>query len=113
MAIAKSLGVVVAGFLVLAGCGPKPVVVVGSKNFTEQALLGEIVAQHLERRLHIPVGRKVNLGGAPFAAGAPPHRGDRLLPPDNGAPLPPAPKTPPPHPFPRRRPKGGPRDPPP
>ncbi len=54
----------------LAGCGPKPVVVIGSKNFTEQALLGEIVAQHLERRLHIAVGRKFNLGGTLLAQGA-------------------------------------------
>jgi glycine betaine/choline ABC-type transport system substrate-binding protein len=53
-----------------AACGPKPVIVVGSKNFTEQALLGEIVAQHLERRLHVPVGRKFNLGGTLLAQGA-------------------------------------------
>ncbi|HXA49004.1 MAG TPA: glycine betaine ABC transporter substrate-binding protein [Candidatus Acidoferrum sp.] len=70
MAFAKSLGIAATGFLVLAGCGPKPVVVIGSKNFTEQALLGEIVAQHLERRLHIPVGRKFNLGGTLLAQGA-------------------------------------------
>jgi glycine betaine/choline ABC-type transport system substrate-binding protein len=36
---------------------------VGSKNFTEQVLLGEIVAQHLERRLGRKVHRKLNLGG--------------------------------------------------
>jgi osmoprotectant transport system substrate-binding protein len=70
MAFTKSFGVAVAGFLALAGCGPKPVVVVGSKNFTEQALLGEIVARHLERRLHIAVGRKFNLGGTLLAQGA-------------------------------------------
>jgi glycine betaine/choline ABC-type transport system substrate-binding protein len=46
------------------GCqrGPKPVVV-GSKNFTEQWVLGEIVAQHLEHRLKEKVDRKLNLGG--------------------------------------------------
>jgi glycine betaine/choline ABC-type transport system substrate-binding protein len=54
----------------LAGCGPKPVIVVGSKNFTEQALLGEIVAQQLERRLHIAVGRKFGLGGTLVAQAA-------------------------------------------
>jgi glycine betaine/choline ABC-type transport system substrate-binding protein len=80
MAFAKSRAVggafdlVVGAFwlllLLLAGCGPKPVVMVGSKNFTEQALLGEIVAQHLERRLHIPIGRKFNLGGTLLAQGA-------------------------------------------
>jgi len=54
----------------LAACGPKPVIVVGSKNFTEQVLLAEIIAQHLERRLHAPVGRKFNLGGTLLAHGA-------------------------------------------
>ena len=48
-------------------CGPKPVLVVGSKNFTEQVLLGEILAQHIERRLHVPVERKFNLGGTLLA----------------------------------------------
>ena len=34
----------------LTGCGParEERVVVGSKNFTEQLILGELVAQHLE-----------------------------------------------------------------
>ena len=41
--------------------------VVGSKNFTEQVLLAEILAQHIERRLHIPVARKFNLGGTLLA----------------------------------------------
>ena len=40
---------------------------VGSKNFTEQVILGEIVAQHLERRLDVPVERKLNLGGTLLA----------------------------------------------
>lgn len=50
-----------------AGCGGAPAVVVGSKNLTEQALLGEILAQQIERRLHIKVGRKLNLGGTLLA----------------------------------------------
>jgi len=37
--------------------------VVGSKNFTEQVVLGEIIAQHLERRLGVTVTRRLNLGG--------------------------------------------------
>jgi osmoprotectant transport system permease protein len=37
-------------------------VVVGSKNFTEQLILGELVAQTLERA-GVPVVRKLNLGG--------------------------------------------------
>src|SRR5260370_39278505 len=68
MALAKTLACLSA--LALAACGPKPAIVVGSKNFTEQALLGEIVAEHLERRLHVVVGRKFNLGGTLLAHGA-------------------------------------------
>jgi len=40
---------------------------VGSKNFTEQVVLGEIVAQHLEHRLHRKVERALNLGGTLLA----------------------------------------------
>jgi glycine betaine/choline ABC-type transport system substrate-binding protein len=40
---------------------------VGSKNFTEQVLLGEIAAQQIERRLGIAVQRKLNLGGTLLA----------------------------------------------
>ncbi len=36
---------------------------VGSKNFTEQLVLAELLAQHLESRLGIRVERRVNLGG--------------------------------------------------
>jgi glycine betaine/choline ABC-type transport system substrate-binding protein len=45
------------------GCNREQPIVVGSKNFTEQVLLGEIVAQHLEQRLGGRVDRKLNLGG--------------------------------------------------
>ena len=40
---------------------------VGSKNFTEQVVLGEIIAQHLEHRLHQKVERHLNLGGTLLA----------------------------------------------
>jgi glycine betaine/choline ABC-type transport system substrate-binding protein len=54
--------------LTLLSCGRPPnVVVVGSKNFTEQVVLGEILAQHIEQRLGIPVVRKLNLGGTLLA----------------------------------------------
>jgi glycine betaine/choline ABC-type transport system substrate-binding protein len=42
-------------------------IVVGSKNFTEQIVLGEIVAQQLEHRLHRRVERRLNLGGTLLA----------------------------------------------
>jgi osmoprotectant transport system substrate-binding protein len=45
-------------------------VVVGSKNFTEQIILGEIAAQQLERKLHIQVQRRLDLGGTLLAQGA-------------------------------------------
>ena len=38
-------------------------IVVGSKNFTEQLILGEIVAQTIERETGVPVQRRLNLGG--------------------------------------------------
>jgi glycine betaine/choline ABC-type transport system substrate-binding protein len=37
-------------------------VVIGSKNFTEQLILGELLAQTIERQ-GIPVARRLNLGG--------------------------------------------------
>ncbi len=51
--------------LVAAGCGnsPKPVVV-GSMNSTEQNILSEIVAQHLEHRLGRKIDRRPALGGS-------------------------------------------------
>lgn len=48
----------------LAGCGKsKKTIIVGSKNFTEQVVLGEIIAQHIEDRLQRKVQRRLNLGG--------------------------------------------------
>lgn len=40
-----------------------PHLVIGSKFFTEQVILGELLAQHIETRTGIPVERKANLGG--------------------------------------------------
>jgi osmoprotectant transport system substrate-binding protein/osmoprotectant transport system permease protein len=39
------------------------VIAVGSKNFTEQLILGEIVAQKIERDTGLSVRRRLNLGG--------------------------------------------------
>ena len=49
----------------LMGCGVVRTdrIVVGSKNFTEQAILGELLAQHLEARTHLPVERRFYLAG--------------------------------------------------
>ncbi len=47
----------------ILGCTKERPITVGSKNFTEQVILGEIVAQHLEHRLGRRVDRQLNLGG--------------------------------------------------
>ncbi len=38
-------------------------IVIGSKNFTEQAILGELLAQHLEKRTGLAVERRFYLAG--------------------------------------------------
>ena len=50
-----------AGLLVSCGSSKKPIIV-GSKDETEQMILGEIVAQHVERRLGRTVVRRTGLG---------------------------------------------------
>jgi osmoprotectant transport system substrate-binding protein len=55
-------------FVVLAlltACGPSREnrIVVGSKNFTEQLILGEIIAQQIEAKTHLPVERRFYLAG--------------------------------------------------
>jgi osmoprotectant transport system permease protein len=43
--------------------GRRAAIVVGSKNFTEQLILGEIVAGAIERQTGLTVDRRLNLGG--------------------------------------------------
>ena len=52
--------------LLLTACGPprRDRIVVGSKNFTEQLVLGEIIAQQIERKTHLPVERRFYLAGS-------------------------------------------------
>ena len=38
-------------------------IVIGSKNFTEQLILGELIAQHIEAKNHLPVERRFYLAG--------------------------------------------------
>jgi len=48
----------------LGACAEGPdALVVGSKNFSEQDILGELVAQWIERTTDIPVTRRLHLGG--------------------------------------------------
>ncbi|MFL6440187.1 MAG: glycine betaine ABC transporter substrate-binding protein [Terriglobales bacterium] len=55
--------------VLLAGCRPSHSgrIVVGSKNFTEQVVLSELMAQHIEARLHVPVERRFYLAGSYIA----------------------------------------------
>lgn len=64
--MARAAYIVLIGILA-AGCSSKPRIVVASKNFTEQVLLGEIIAQQIERRTGLEVDRKLNLGGTLLA----------------------------------------------
>lgn len=56
---------VFAALIVFAACSltPANTLVIGSKNFPEQALLGEILAQHLQARMHLRVERRFYLAG--------------------------------------------------
>src|SRR5260370_22650597 len=42
---------------------PQSKITIGSKFFTEQVILAELLAQHIEAKTGIPVIRKTNLGG--------------------------------------------------
>src|ERR1700694_909312 len=56
--------ILVATLAFLTSCrAPKPQIVIGSKFFTEQVVLAELLAQHIEARTGIHVERKTNLGG--------------------------------------------------
>src|SRR6476660_9834393 len=55
--------------VLLASCGERrrERIVVGSKNFTEQLILGELIAQQIENRTHLPVERRFYLAGTYIA----------------------------------------------
>ena len=60
---AAGLALLVLGGSAVLATGSSGVIVVGSKNFTEQLILGEIVAQQIERETGLAVRRRLNLGG--------------------------------------------------
>jgi osmoprotectant transport system substrate-binding protein len=64
---AQALGLIAAA--PIAGCGHGSSLAVGSKNFTEELLLGELYAQLLEKAGLNP-GRKLDLGGTQIAMAA-------------------------------------------
>jgi osmoprotectant transport system substrate-binding protein len=57
---------IMAASLILAGCSPPrpdhPVI--GAKNFTEQVVLGELLAQEIEAKSHLQVERRFYLAGS-------------------------------------------------
>jgi len=62
----KLVALLILSVVAACGCEPRPrdTIVVGSKNFPEQALLGEILAQHIEARTHLHVERRFYLAGS-------------------------------------------------
>jgi osmoprotectant transport system permease protein len=60
--VLAAAAVATASLLIARGSG-RAVVRVGSKNFTEQLVLGEIVAGAIERWANVAVERRLNLGG--------------------------------------------------
>src|SRR2546428_10507069 len=61
----QKLFITLSALLLLTACGPSRQnrIVVGSKNFTEQLILGEIIAQQIEAKTHLPVERRFYLAG--------------------------------------------------
>ncbi len=67
--MSKSVKVMIAVVLVLSAlftltaCGSKDSITIGSKQYTESLLIGEMYAQLIEAKSDVPVVRKLNLGG--------------------------------------------------
>jgi len=64
-AITRRSFVTALSLTLLVSCGPPRAdrIVIGSKNFTEQLILGEIFAQQIEAKTHLPVERRFYLAG--------------------------------------------------
>jgi osmoprotectant transport system substrate-binding protein len=62
----RILPILLISTLLLTGCGPprENRIVIGSKNFTEQAILGEIFAQRLETKTNLRIERRFYLAGS-------------------------------------------------
>ncbi|MFO5528847.1 MAG: glycine betaine ABC transporter substrate-binding protein [Cuspidothrix sp.] len=54
---------IIAGLIAFNYQQKPPTIIIGSKNFTEQVILGEILAQHIENHTKLKVDRRFNLGG--------------------------------------------------
>ncbi|MGM3309452.1 glycine betaine ABC transporter substrate-binding protein [Anabaena sp. WFMT] len=57
------LTLLTAGLIIFNYQQPPPTIIIGSKNFTEQFILGELLAQQIESHTKLKVDRRFNLGG--------------------------------------------------
>ena len=64
---AAALIIILFTFAVLPSCSRRARIVVGCKNFTEQIILGELIAQQIENKTHLSVERRFYLGGTYIA----------------------------------------------
>ena len=62
-----SIFVLLLAILSAPACSRHERIVVGCKNFTEQIVLGEMIAQQIENKTHLPVERRFFLGGTYIA----------------------------------------------
>jgi len=64
LVVAMTTILAIAMFLLVTGCAAHSErIVIGSKNFTEQLILGELFAQIIESQTHLPVERRFYLAG--------------------------------------------------
>jgi osmoprotectant transport system substrate-binding protein/osmoprotectant transport system permease protein len=63
VALVVAVGLIGVALVVHASGARSGAIRVGSKNFTEQIILGELLAQTIEARTSLPVERRLNLGG--------------------------------------------------
>jgi osmoprotectant transport system permease protein len=61
-AIALIISLIIAGLIALNYGTAAPTIAIGSKNFTEQLILGELLAQQIESHTNLKVDRQFNLG---------------------------------------------------
>ncbi|MFM7365651.1 MAG: glycine betaine ABC transporter substrate-binding protein [Cuspidothrix sp.] len=61
--ISGIITLIIMGLIVINYQQKPATIIIGSKNFTEQVILGEILAQHIESHTKLKVDRKFNLGG--------------------------------------------------
>jgi osmoprotectant transport system permease protein len=67
VALTAAVALALAATVWVRGLSERPAIIVGSKNFTEQVILGELLAQVAERGAGLTVARRLNLGGTAVA----------------------------------------------